>query len=90
MEEPQKQEEGKYRSHLFKPGVSGNPKGRPKGSVSLKTYIAKKLKELDEWEKEAFLDGLDKKVLWEMAEGKPKQDVQADVEITSKVISVDE
>lgn len=60
---------------LFKPGVSGNPKGRPKGSKTLKTYVAEMLKEMDDEDKVAFLKGLPKRVIWEMAEGKPKQDV---------------
>jgi hypothetical protein len=30
----------------YKPGVSGNPKGRPKGSVGLRGLIAKQLKQM--------------------------------------------
>ena len=29
----------------FKPGVSGNPKGRPKGSVNLRTRIVRQLRQ---------------------------------------------
>jgi hypothetical protein len=29
----------------FKPGVSGNPKGRPKGSVNLRTRVARQLRQ---------------------------------------------
>ena len=29
----------------FKPGVSGNPKGRPKGSVNLRTRITQQLRQ---------------------------------------------
>ena len=29
----------------FKPGVSGNPKGRPKGSVNLRTTVTQQLRE---------------------------------------------
>lgn len=74
----------------FKPGQSGNPEGRPKGSVSLKEYARKMLYEMSEPERMEFLRGVDKKTIWEMAEGKPKQDVEATVEMTSKIIRLDE
>lgn len=65
----------KQSSHLFQPGVSGNPKGRPKGTFSLKTYAQKYLKEMTDEEKLKFMDGLPKEVIWKMAEGNPRQDV---------------
>src|SRR3990167_10040925 len=60
----------------FKPGVSGNPGGRPKGSVSLKEYARKMLMELPDEEKLEFMRGLDKNEVWRMAEGNPKQDTE--------------
>lgn len=78
------------RPWLYKKGQSGNPAGRPKGSKSLKTYVRERIQSMTDEEREEFLEGIDKKVLWEMSEGKPKQDVELSGEITSKIISVDE
>lgn len=84
------EEQKDYRPWLFKPGQSGNPGGRPKGSKSLKTYAKEYLQTLTDEEKMEYLAGLDKKIIWEMAEGKPKSDVEISGELTSKVISIDE
>ena len=59
------------KEYCFKPGQSGNPSGRPKGT--LKEYIAKKLIEMSPEEKEAFLRGIPKESQWKMAEGNPPQ-----------------
>lgn len=69
---------------MFQPGQSGNPSGRPKGSKSLKTYAQEMLRDMTEEERLEFLKGLDKKVIWEMAEGKPdtKGEVKAEVDLT--------
>ena len=64
---------------LFKKGQSGNPSGRPKGSISLKTYAKEMLEKMTEEERQDFLHGLPKDVIWEMAEGKP----QTNTDITS-------
>lgn len=55
-------------AHVYKKGQSGNPGGRPKNT--LKEYSKQKLAEMTEDEREAFLEGIDKKTIWEMAEGK--------------------
>lgn len=68
------QESGK-KSWLFQPGVSGNPKGKPKGTFSMKTYAKNYLKNLSDKEKLEFLKGLPKDIIWKMAEGNPRQDV---------------
>lgn len=66
----------------FQPGISGNPSGRPKGSKSLKTYAREYLLSLADEEKLEYMKGMDKKVIWEMAEDKPKQGVEAAVNVT--------
>ncbi len=62
--------------YQFKPGESGNPGGRPKGTM--KSYLAKKFMEMSEEEKEAFLieHKVDGKAQIEFGEGKAKQDME--------------
>lgn len=59
---------------LFQPGKSGNPGGRPKGSKSLKTYVQEMFLSMTDDEKYEYLKGLPKDKVWEMGEGKAKQD----------------
>ena len=73
-EQHEKQPEHHLKPYQFKKGVSGNPSGRKKGSKSLKTYAREYLESLPDEEKEEYMHGMDKKTVWEMAEGKPKQD----------------
>lgn len=84
------QEQLKSRPWLFQPGKSGNPGGRKKGSKSVKTYAQEMLQDMTDEEKLQFLKGLDKRVIWEMAEGKPKADVELSGEVIAKIVSIDE
>ena len=91
QEEVSDTSEGKQnRPWLFQPGKSGNPKGRPKGVKTLKTYVAEMLRDMTDEEKLEYLRGLPKDKVWEMGEGKAKQDMGLDIELTTKIISVDE
>ncbi len=73
----------------FKKGQSGNPAGRPPGK-SLKERAKAMLNAMTPEEEQEFLEGIDKKTIWEMAEGKPKQDMELSGEVTSKIVSIDE
>ena len=66
--------------HVFKKGQSGNPKGRPEGTISLKQYAKKMLEEMDDDQRQEFLQGLPKQFIWEMGEGKAesKTDITSD------------
>ncbi len=57
------------RPWLFKKGNPGGP-GRPKG-VSLKEYARDFLAKMTDEERDSFMDGLSKDVIWKMAEGNP-------------------
>lgn len=72
--EDELKEQTNNRPWLYKKGQSGNPAGRPPGTFSLKEYAKKKLASMTDDEREVFFEGMDKKVIWEMAEGKAKQD----------------
>ena len=69
----------------FKPGQSGNPSGRPAGK-SLKERAKVMLASMTEEEEQEYLKGIDKRVIWEMAEGKPKQDLEANVKAVLNII----
>lgn len=66
--------------YQFKPGQSGNLKGRPKGK-SLKEYTREMLAKMTEEERLEFLRGIDKDKIWEMAEGKPAQSVDTHMKV---------
>lgn len=83
-EENTPQEQANNRPWMYKKGQSGNPGGRPKGSKSMKTYLKEKLASMTNEEREVFLEGIDKEVLWKMAEGNPA----INTDITSKGESI--
>jgi hypothetical protein len=78
------------------PFVKGDPninrEGRPKGKT-LKEFARNYYMLKTDEEKVEYIKNLEDKkpgFPWEMAEGRPKQDVDVDGEITTKIISIDE
>ena len=89
----QKQYKKQYdwlKQYQFQKGQSGNPGGSRKGK-RLKTFAAEILEAMSDEDKAIYMkEQLDAKTIWEMAEGKAKQDVELSGELTSKIVSVDE
>ena len=59
---------------LWKKGQSGNLRGRPKGKT-LKSWAREYLSSMTDEERQDFLNGIPKEVIWKMSEGNPRQDV---------------
>ena len=90
--ETQKQHQKQYdwlKQYQWQKGQSGNPGGAPKGK-RLKTFALELLEKMNDEDKAKFLKHIDSKTVWEMAEGKAKQDVDIQGEVVAKIISVDE
>lgn len=78
------------KQYQFQKGNNANPNGRPKGK-SLKTFAREMLESMDDESKAEYLKELDPKIVWEMAEGRAKQDVDIDATITGpSLIRLDE
>jgi len=81
------QEQGNNsRPWLYKKGQSGNPGGRPKGK-SLKAYSKNFLACMTDEERETFMEGLPKEIIWRMAEGNPTDQVDVKADLTINIES---
>lgn len=74
-----KEDLSRLRPFQFKKGVSGNPKGRPKGAVSLKQYARDYIMKLSPKKKREFMAQLPPELIWRMAEGNPHQSSSEEV-----------
>lgn len=70
----------------FKPGQSGNPKGRPPGK-SLKTWLREYFESLSDEEKMQFFNSIDPETAWKMAEGNP--DSKSDITSNGESLQID-
>ena len=71
-EEPtNRKDTGRNPDGTFKPGVSGNPNGKPKDT--LKAFIAREFREMDDDAKREWLKNnhVSADIIWKMAEGNP-------------------
>ncbi len=64
---------------MYRKGQSGNPGGRPKGSISMKQWVKERLESMTDEQREEFMEGLPKEIIWKMGEGMP----QTNTDITS-------
>ncbi len=70
MEESDKQTENS-KPWLWKKGQSGNLAGRPKGKT-MKEWSRDYLARMNDEERDEFMQGIPKEVIWKMSEGNPE------------------
>jgi len=78
--------------YRWRPGQSGNPKGKPKGTVSIlthiKAYLAEHPEKIDELVQYYLNNKKLRDLLIKMIDGSPRQQVEANLRTT--VVNIDE
>lgn len=69
--ETDNQKDNSNKPWLWKKGQSGNLKGRPKGKT-MKEWAREYMERMTDEERDDFLDGVPKEIIWKMAEGNPE------------------
>ena len=87
QEQHNKQNYDWLKQYRFQKGQSGNPGGAPKGK-RLKTFALELLKNMSDEDKASFLKKIDPKIVWEMAEGKAKQDISGGEDENGKALPI--
>ena len=80
MENTTEQENNRDEKGRFVKGVSGNPGGRPKGSM--KDYVRNYLADMTPEEKKEWIKDVPKDLQWRMSEGNPHQTTDNKTEVT--------
>jgi hypothetical protein len=68
---PIKIDKRKTMPHLWKKGQSGNILGRPKGKT-MKEWARDYLERMNDDERDEFMEGIPKDIIWKMSEGNPQ------------------
>lgn len=82
QEQPKSSRAAHLKPYQFKKGQSGNPAGRKPG-ISLKERAKAYLATLTDEEALEYWNGMDKKTVWEMAEGKPDAKIEGDIRVNA-------
>src|SRR3990167_595693 len=93
IDNPEKTGEIRNPDGTFKKGVSGNLKGKQKGTISVISRLKEMFKEdpedFENFVKEYKRDPMNRKHIVEMIDGKPKQTLAGDKENPLRIITVD-
>ncbi len=84
MEETDKQMEN-TKPWLWKKGQSGNINGRPKGKT-MKEWAKDYLSRMTDEERDEFMEGIPKDIIWKMSEGNPE--TKTDITSAGKPIPI--